>query len=307
MMIADSTVENNIVNPRVSVLMISYNHENFIAQAIDSVLIQKTQFPLELVIGEDCSTDKTREIIEEYQQKYPEIVKLLPSDKRYGPNQNFVRVYQACRGEYIATLEGDDYWIDDGKLQMQADLLDKHPEMSACFHHVKQLTMSDNELTDFWPKEQYGDVTVIDLLNNYRFHTTALMFRKSIFNNDLPALLLNCKNLDYPLYLSLADKSTLGYIDKSMSVYRIHNSGIWTSLSLIDRNTESIHTFEQIDNALNGKYHKQIIADINKCKAVVCVENGRKFKALFYEIISLMSCNRKYLVRRNNHYKAILY
>jgi glycosyltransferase involved in cell wall biosynthesis len=308
-MIADSIMENDIVTPRVSVLMISYNHENFIAQAIESVIMQKTKFPFELVIGEDCSTDNTREIIEGYQQKYPKIIKLLPSDKRYGPNQNFVRVYKACRGEYIATLEGDDYWIDEEKLQMQVDLLDNKPELSGCFHHVKQLTMSDNMLTDFWPKEPRGDVDAFDFLTLNTFHTTALMFRKSIFCTELPEVMLKCKNFDYSLYLYLADKSSIGYIDRSMSVYRIHDSGVWSSLSDIDRCEESIKTYKLLDSAFNNKYHRQLLINIVKVYHLLAINHlkfGNKWKAFKFESKCILSRYRFVTISPNEHFKIII-
>jgi glycosyltransferase involved in cell wall biosynthesis len=98
--------------PKVSVLMMSYNYEKFIAQAIESVLMQKTDFPFELVIGEDCSTDGTGEIVREYSQKYPKIVRTHVPERNMGAKENFRQIFAASRGHYLATLEGDDYWMD---------------------------------------------------------------------------------------------------------------------------------------------------------------------------------------------------
>ena len=96
-------------NPLLSVLIITYNHEKFIGKALDSALGQKTNFDYEIVIGEDCSTDKTRQILLEYKKKYPRKVKLVLQEKNVGPNENFIDTYMACTGKYIAMLEGDDY------------------------------------------------------------------------------------------------------------------------------------------------------------------------------------------------------
>jgi glycosyltransferase involved in cell wall biosynthesis len=115
-------------DPLVSVKMITYNHAPFIAQAIEGVLQQKTNFPFELVIGEDCSTDGTQEIVLEYQKKYPDIIHVITSDKNVGMKKNSYRTTKACRGKYLAFCEGDDYWHHPHKLQKQTDYLESHPE-----------------------------------------------------------------------------------------------------------------------------------------------------------------------------------
>ncbi len=117
-----------MTEPLVSVKMITYNHAPFIARAIEGVLQQKTNFPFEVVIGEDCSTDGTREIVFEYQKKYPEIIRVVTSDKNVGMKKNSLRVFRACRGKYIAFCEGDDYWHHPLKLQKQTNYLENHPE-----------------------------------------------------------------------------------------------------------------------------------------------------------------------------------
>ena len=113
--------------------MITYNHEHFIAQAIRSVLMQEIDFPIELVIGEDCSTDGTRNIVKELAEKYPKEIKTLLSDKNLGGRDNFRQVIAACSGEYIAILEGDDYWTSSHKLQRQVDFLERFPGVCDMF------------------------------------------------------------------------------------------------------------------------------------------------------------------------------
>ena len=114
--------------PLVSIIMITYNHERFIAQAIEGVLMQETGFPFELVIGEDCSTDGTRAVCEKYAREHPDRIRLLPAERNLGMNLNARRTLRACRGKYIANCEGDDLWTDAGKLQRQAEYLETHPE-----------------------------------------------------------------------------------------------------------------------------------------------------------------------------------
>jgi glycosyltransferase involved in cell wall biosynthesis len=113
--------------------MITYNHAPYIAQAIEGVLQQKTNFPFELVIGEDCSTDGTREIVFEYQKKHPDIIRVITSDENVGAKKNGLRVLKACQGKYIAFCEGDDYWHNPDKLQKQVDYMESHPECGMLF------------------------------------------------------------------------------------------------------------------------------------------------------------------------------
>lgn len=122
-----------VEQPLVSVQMLSYNHQPFITRAIDGVINQKTNVPFELVIGEDCSTDGTREIVFDYQKKYPDIIQVVTSDRNVGMRKNSIRTTQACRGKYIAICDGDDYWHNVDKLQMQADYLEAHPNCGLVF------------------------------------------------------------------------------------------------------------------------------------------------------------------------------
>lgn len=117
----------------VSVCMITYNQESYIAQAIEGILMQKTNFQFELVIGEDCSTDNTRLICKEYKKKHPDIIKLLLPKKNLGSNENFNQIIKMSLGKYLALCEGDDYWTDPYKLQKQVDFLECHPDYGMCY------------------------------------------------------------------------------------------------------------------------------------------------------------------------------
>lgn len=114
--------------PFVSVCMITYNHEDYIGQSIEHVVKQEMSFPIELIIGEDCSTDRTREIVFEYQRKYPDLIRVITSENNVGMRKNGLRSYEAARGKYIAFCEGDDYWHDSRKLQIQVDFLESNPD-----------------------------------------------------------------------------------------------------------------------------------------------------------------------------------
>src|SRR6266446_6957695 len=128
---------------KVSVLVITYNQEDYISQALDSALMQQVDFDYEIVIGEDASDDRTREIVLDYQRRYADRIRLFLRDpataeadraRGFGGKTNFVETFNACRGEYVALLDGDDYWISPHKLKKQVDFLDKHPESALCCH-----------------------------------------------------------------------------------------------------------------------------------------------------------------------------
>jgi glycosyltransferase involved in cell wall biosynthesis len=122
---------------KVSVIVMIHNHEGFIEKALDSVLMQQTAFDYEILVSEDFSTDGTREIVLGYQRRFPEKFRLLLSEKNIRSNAVVTRCINAARAEYVALLDGDDYWTIPDKLQKQADFLDRHPECSMCFHNAQ--------------------------------------------------------------------------------------------------------------------------------------------------------------------------
>lgn len=149
--------------PLLSVFMITYNHEKYIAEAIESALMQKTSFKYEIVIGEDCSTDQTRETVLEYATRYADKVKPIYQERNVGANKNAASVREACKGKYIALLEGDDYGIDPLKLQKQVDFLEAHPDFSICFHRAKKVDTEGRDLGTFWPRKSWNKrVTLTD-------------------------------------------------------------------------------------------------------------------------------------------------
>jgi len=137
--------DNKITNPKVSILVTTYNQEHLITQAIDSILTQQVNFPIEIVIGEDASSDRTREIVVELGKQHPDKIRVLLRDPevaerdrriRLAGKINYLTALRACRGEYIAILDGDDYFTSPHKLQRQVDFLDTHRECVICFHNV---------------------------------------------------------------------------------------------------------------------------------------------------------------------------
>jgi glycosyltransferase involved in cell wall biosynthesis len=221
--------------PLVSIKMITYNHAPYIAQAIEGVLQQKTTFPFELVIGEDCSTDGTREIVFEYQKKYPNIIRVITSEKNVGMKRNGLRVLKACHGKYIAFCEGDDYWQHPLKLQKQADYLENHPEYGLVYssydvYHVK-IMKRIKDFIKYKKWEMPKSASIHDVVENrggisLGILTCTVMVRRTLYNQIVesdPYIHQNDKFLmgDTPLWAEIATRAQLHYIPESLATHNL--------------------------------------------------------------------------------------
>ena len=223
-----------MTEPLVSVKMITYNHAPFIAEAIEGVLQQRTTFPFELVIGEDCSTDGTREIVFEYREKYPDVIRLITSDKNVGMNKNGMRVLKACRGKYLAICEGDDYWHHPYKLQKQADYLDRHPECGLVFtdcdiylQRAEEVVRNVNYRNGFRSPLHLNIEQIIGK-EGRAVRTCTVMGRRRLIervSEEDPYLHQNEGFLmgDAQLFAELALLSKVSYYPESLATYRIHD------------------------------------------------------------------------------------
>ena len=218
--------------PDISILMITYNHESFIAQAIEGVLLQQTTYSFELIIGEDCGTDNTRKICEQYAQKYPDTIKLLPSDGNYGMAKNFIRILEASTGKYIAMCEGDDFWIDKNKLQTQVDFLEKNPTYSLCFHDIYHLNGKRKTVSGKWNAPDTSDINYV--LSHRGYMTTlSAIFRSHPSVAELLKKAVLSPYLDFFIYVAVAQYGLFKFFPARMGVYRVHQGGVWSSLNMI--------------------------------------------------------------------------
>jgi len=227
--IADSyEVPNNVLKavpkPMVSVRTSTYQHAPYIKQCIESVLMQKTNFPFELIIGEDFSTDGTREIIFEYARKYPDVIRVVTADYNVGIKANGFRCIRRMRGKYIALCEGDDYWTDPHKLQKQVEFLEKHPGYSFCFHQVKVIYQDDPDKSFTFPDvDDTKWYTTEELLKTNFVPTNSVVYRIRK-KDDFP---IDIAPGDWYLHLYNAKFGKFKFMKQQMSVYRKHKSGIW--------------------------------------------------------------------------------
>jgi glycosyltransferase involved in cell wall biosynthesis len=216
-------------SPKVSVGLITFNHAAYIGEALDGVLMQQATFPFEVVVGDDFSTDGTREILIKYAEAHPDKIRLLLPERNQGMNRNVAAILEACRGDYIALLDGDDFWTDPLKLQLQADYLDSAPECSTTFHRVKWVDEKGNELPGKRPSPPKSVCTLQDLLKRRFFADTAsVMFRRGLFRK-IPEWYFGCAMGDFPLHFLNGQHGAFGFIDREMAAYRVHSGGIWSA------------------------------------------------------------------------------
>ncbi|MDB1944575.1 glycosyltransferase [Clostridium tertium] len=221
--------------PLVSISCITYNHEKYIADALESFLMQITNFDFEILIHDDASTDKTANIIREYEKKYPNIIKpIYQTENQY--KKGVKRIFYTfndvrAMGKYIALCEGDDYWTDPYKLQKQVDYMEKNPGLSMCFHSAEIVDEEKRLLgRNVRPYKESGIVSIEDLIiGGGGFCATAsILYRRNLVE-DLPQFFIDAHVGDFPLQLILASKGDIYYIDESMSDYRLGVGVSWTT------------------------------------------------------------------------------
>lgn len=258
--------------PNVSVRFTCYNHEEYIAHAIESILMQKTDFEIEIVVGDDFSTDKTPQIINKYAHKHPQVIRVLKREKgdrydqlrqKYGRLYNYVDTLSHCRGFYVAHLDGDDYWTSPDKLQRQVDFLDANPDCSICFHDVECLYENgkDPKYAIALPKVKKERYTLEDLLRkNFMCHSS-VMFRRGLFG-EFPLLFLRIYPADWPLHILNAQYGDIGHISEVMGVYRVHAGGVWSHGRSLHWFKNEINMYKLLNAYFAGKYRKAIAVGI---------------------------------------------
>jgi glycosyltransferase involved in cell wall biosynthesis len=261
-------------NKLVSIVMLAYNHEKFIAQAIEGVLMQQTNFDFELVIGEDFSPDKTRQICLDYEAKYPEKVRVLKREKNLGGGgqPNFIDCYKNTKdSKFIALCEGDDYWTSPHKLQKQVDFLEKNADFVICFHNTEIVQPPDPrwgnrgnyQLNDDLEKDIFMLDDLIGEDEIWFMATASVMYRRSAIG-DLPGWFVNTKSGDIPLHILAARNGKIKYINEMMAAYRKHAGG----QSLTDHKDDEaflrnrIFMYQMIDRETDYKFHGRLEKNI---------------------------------------------
>lgn len=228
---------------KVIVVITTYNLEKYISQALDSVLKQKTNFRFKILIGDDASSDRTPEILEEYRQRYPEIIELKLSHENLGSLCNSNRLFDGLQCEYFSFLDGDDYWEDENRLQKQVDFLDSHKEYMMCAGNTQYI--KNGEKAEFLlEKNKLGKTYTFDDFVEFKmpfFHVSSILVRNKIYLNGLPKCYKQVENTfencalrgeDFRRFTHL-ELGPLYAMPELFSYYRIHEDGMWQGSSEI--------------------------------------------------------------------------
>lgn len=232
----------------VSVCCITYNHEKYIAQALEGFLMQKTNFKFEILIGEDKSTDGTRAIIETYCKQYPGMIKLITHDVNIGAIRNQIGVLTQAKGKYVAMCDGDDFWTDASKLQKQVDFLESNDDYVICCHHSEVIDDQDKTVyVKDYPVELEFDYKDVLLGKREETRICSLMMRniKEVTEVTAQSWYLDTYGTDTLLKLyAVANTGKKIYVlPDVMACYRYHNGGIWSMIDPKVRKSRMISDF----------------------------------------------------------------
>lgn len=251
---------NDINPPLVSIVMIAYNVENYIEKAIESVLSQKVDFIYELVIGEDCSTDKTRDIALEYEAKYPDKIRVLQHPQNLGLTPNCVATHNACIGKYIALLDSDDYWTDDDKLQKQIDFLEANPNYSGVGHQAMKIYENNIKEESLFGETEDKDYGINDMITHRKFHTSSFVYRKYIWDKcgGIPPNISSNERAIFPM---VAVFGKIKYFKECMCVYRITGKGLTSRVDYKELETDfrMLPWLKKIDSTFPIKRFKSFL------------------------------------------------
>ena len=230
------TVDNIIQNPMVSVVIPSYNRANTVSQTIESILNQKCNFDFELIIGDDCSTDNTRDILSAYQSRYPEQIKLLFYDENIGLGANWATCIKHCRGKYIANCDNDDYWHHPQKLQLQVDFMEQHLNYGLCYTNYRVHDRTTGRITEcehkhIIEKESEEEETLLQSVMNGHFTccNASIMYRKSVllrYVNMDDFIKYRFSMQDWNTWALLAPFTEFGFLPVSTSTFGVETSSI---------------------------------------------------------------------------------
>lgn len=284
--------------PDVSIAMLAYNHEKYIGEAIESVLMQKTNYKYKIVIAEDGSKDATRAILLDFQKKFPDRIRLILQVRNVGAQANNIDLLSNLEGKYVAALEGDDYWIDPLKLQKQIDYLEKNPDYGLVFTDADLYYQNSKKLIKSYDKTfkrtiPTGNVLPI-LIEGNPYKTCTAIFRYELIKDVFEEKILNRKGFgDKSLWMHMASKSKVAYLPDSTSVYRVLES----SASHFKNLHEVEHFFEEVynDSIDNAKYYnipidiKKLRRNYNKAIITYCLVNNKYIDLLsFYKTTDLL-------------------
>lgn len=279
----------------VSVVMITYGHEQFIKQSIEGVLMQQCNFDVELILANDCSPDLTDTIVRGVLENNPKsnLVKYTKHPKNIGPRPNFMWVLKQATGKYIAICEGDDYWTDSLKLQKQVDFLEANKTIALAAHNVQIVGKEFNEIIDrpYHNQISAGTYNTKDIIRGFKLPTNSILFRNHLYDfKNTPSWFSKIRSVDKYVYLMLSTFGDIYYDNTVMGAYRKHEGGIvgsydsWGYQKHILMHKKQIFFWKNFKQFFYPKYQKEININIAKEYADMSLRTVKNQKQLFKSI-----------------------
>ena len=293
-----NSIDMNTSVPKVSVFMMAYNQASFIKQALDSVLAQETDFSVEIIVGEDCSTDGTRDIVIDYVRQYPGRMHALLHESNIGASLNQMAVLEHCTGEYIAILEGDDFWLDNCKLKKQVDFLDSNLDYAICAHNLLIVDYegnSEGKLIHIGPRMDSYDI--LELSDGNLLAMASCMYRNNFTAGQnptgYPSWLHKVKIGDYCLHMLAARHGMIKYFPDVMGVYRVHGGGAWSQETQFSQTIMLFEALHQLRQEFTDEIEKKLMLQQFQYLKIITDSDPTKFDAFLQshkkQIISLIS------------------
>ena len=251
----------------------AFNHAEYIAEALDSVLMQRADFPIEILVGDDASTDGTREIIAGYARRHPDRVFPLFPDEPMGNAGGliFKALLERARGEYIALLDGDDHWLADDKLSLQVAVLEER-DCAFCFHETIAFYDDGTRAAQLFTAGQAPTTRLEDLLGAWNTIATSSVLYRNRGAGELPDWLFEITAIDWALNILNARHGDIAFIDRPMSVYRIHPGGVWSRLSRVEELEEKLETLSRVEQSVPSSSFGQLEYARSKLRTMLAVE-----------------------------------
>jgi glycosyltransferase involved in cell wall biosynthesis len=257
--------------PKVSVVMTTYNSAAWLTRSIESVLSQQAEFPIEIVLGDDCSQDATVEIARAYQQLHPGTIKVLQRPHNVGIQRNYYETFENCRGEYIAWLDADDCWTDNRKIALQAAALDSDPSISVCCHFARRVTPTGEVVRARYPPLAPGRYGLEKILDHNFVPSPSIMFRRAI-PFQLPAWYFEITNMsDWPVLVMGALSGDILLMDRVMADYTMNPGSYFEGKGHLFQVTAVAQFLERVDSVLPPQWQR-----------VVHANAGRQYESIAY-------------------------
>ncbi|MCI8485306.1 MAG: glycosyltransferase [Lachnospiraceae bacterium] len=284
----------------VSVICLTYNHEKYIEQALKGFIAQKTDFKYEVIVHDDASTDNTQKIIKRYAKKYPDIIKPIYQKHNVfleGKDIMFQYIFPQIKGKYIALCEGDDYWTNEHKLQLQVEYMEENPACSLCAHYAVRLDAKKNRISSYFNYDKIQEnIDLPFIIENLDcFPTASMLYRKEFLVNN-KSFIQKHIIFDYINKIMLATEGYTHLIPEYMSVYRYRAKGSWTNSTagdiekLVKHFQYSIEVLKDLDSYTKRKYHRLLKEEIHRREFMIA------WKQLDYKLVTsnqFSDCYRK--------------